>query len=191
MKLLIIVPAQVTDFDDKMSGDKIQEWNTIEKSDFEQDDNNIFHPDDEIILDPKESLEAPIKRVLSHFARTDDRQVSERVHQPKNGPSPNLSQNPSHPSNKDYLAFNLSHFPQIPTPHNPKTTDSLTKIPSAKLPLTRNPHILVERHLTPSAPMPQSSNTLHTIQHPFQKSPIVFHSWNRPRKCSIVNPHGH
>ena len=48
-------------------GDKMQEWTTVETSQslFDEDD-KIFHPDDEIIIDPKESQEAPIKRVKPH-----------------------------------------------------------------------------------------------------------------------------
>ena len=41
--------------------EKLEEWNTSES--VYSEDNNIFHPDDEIIVDPKESLEASIKRV--------------------------------------------------------------------------------------------------------------------------------
>jgi hypothetical protein len=42
-----------------------EEWSTVDRDDtFEEEEDNIFHPDDEIILDPKESMEAPIKRVL-------------------------------------------------------------------------------------------------------------------------------
>ena len=48
--------------------DKGQEWTPVESSvdsftEEEEEDDNIFHPDDEIIVDPKESMEAPIKRV--------------------------------------------------------------------------------------------------------------------------------
>jgi hypothetical protein len=37
--------------------EKLQEWSTVETSEslFDGDD-NIFHPDDEIILDPKDSM---------------------------------------------------------------------------------------------------------------------------------------
>jgi hypothetical protein len=59
-----LVPQANQSDEDKSLGDKIQDWNTVETSEslFDEDD-SIFHPDDEIILDPKESMEAPIKRV--------------------------------------------------------------------------------------------------------------------------------
>ena len=59
--LIIVVPAAMP-----CDEDKTQEWNGVETSvDLfnEEEDDNIFHPDDEIIVDPKESMEAPIKRV--------------------------------------------------------------------------------------------------------------------------------
>ena len=61
-----LVPTQVNECDeDKELEDKLQEWNTIDAPATIFDDNDkIFHPDDEIILDPKESSEAPIARVL-------------------------------------------------------------------------------------------------------------------------------
>ena len=48
--------------------EKAHQWNGMDTSAdlFNKDkDDTIFHPDDEIILDPKESMEAPIKRVRS------------------------------------------------------------------------------------------------------------------------------
>ena len=62
--VLTLVPAANSSDEDKSQGDKYQDWSTVETSEslFDEDD-SIFHPDDEIILDPKESLEAPIKRV--------------------------------------------------------------------------------------------------------------------------------
>jgi len=62
---LSVVPAsQAVCEEEKGLTEKLSEWNTVETSEalFDEDD-NIFHPDDEIIVDPKESLE-PIKRVL-------------------------------------------------------------------------------------------------------------------------------
>jgi hypothetical protein len=59
--LTVVVPAAMP-----CEEDKTNEWNGVETSvDLfnEEEDDNIFHPDDEIILDPKESMEAPIKRV--------------------------------------------------------------------------------------------------------------------------------
>ena len=45
--------------------EKLEEWNVSES--VYSENTNIFHPDDEIIVDPKESLEASIKRVVSIF----------------------------------------------------------------------------------------------------------------------------
>jgi hypothetical protein len=168
----------------------MQEWNTIEKSDLDQDD-TIFHPDDEIILDPKESLEAPIKRVNSPSTSIDDRRVSARVLKPKNGPLSNPSQKVSLPSNPEFVDFNLSHSQQTPLHYHPKTTANLSKSPPAKLQSTQNPPTPVEHHLTLSAPTPQPSNIRPTTHHPFQKSPIVSLSSNLPLKCSTANPLGH
>lgn len=66
MDWLTIVPSQVTECDeDRDLEDKLQEWNTIDSAaTIFEDDDRIFHPDDEIILDPKESSEAPIARVI-------------------------------------------------------------------------------------------------------------------------------
>ena len=56
--LMCVVPSQVIQCDAEE-----KEWSSpAEESPVDEED-NIFHPDDEIILDPKESLEAPIKRV--------------------------------------------------------------------------------------------------------------------------------
>jgi len=64
-RLIVVVPAAMP----CESEDKTQEWNGVEPSvdsfNDESEDDNIFHPDDEIIVDPKESMEAPIKRVIS------------------------------------------------------------------------------------------------------------------------------
>ena len=54
--------------------EKLEEWNTSES--VYSEDNNIFHPDDEIIVDPKESLEASIKRVSPVFSSLTVREVS-------------------------------------------------------------------------------------------------------------------
>lgn len=61
----MVVPTQVNECDEeKEMQDKLQDWNTIDSSGtLSDDDDKIFHPDDEIILDPKESSEAPIARV--------------------------------------------------------------------------------------------------------------------------------
>jgi hypothetical protein len=42
---------------------KDSEWSTIEHPLFEEED-TIFHPDDEIIVDTKDPLDTPIKRVF-------------------------------------------------------------------------------------------------------------------------------
>jgi hypothetical protein len=186
----MIVPAQVTECDDKVLGDKMQEWNTIEKSDLDQDD-TIFHPDDEIILDPKESLEAPIKRVYSRHASIDSRQASARVLKPKNGLLSNPSKKVSLQSNQEFVDSNLLPSRQIPLPYHPRTTVNLSRFPPAKPPSTQNPPTPVEHHPTLSVPTPQLSNTQSTTHHPFQKSPIVFLSSNPPLRCSTVNPLGH
>jgi hypothetical protein len=59
-----VVPSQ-TNCEDKPLGDKLNDWTTVEspKSICEESDGDdkIFHPDDEIILDTRESL--PLKRV--------------------------------------------------------------------------------------------------------------------------------
>lgn len=62
------MPTQVNECnEDKELEDKLDEWNTIDSAaTIFDDDDKIFHPDDEIILDPKESLEAPIARVISY-----------------------------------------------------------------------------------------------------------------------------
>jgi hypothetical protein len=62
-----VVPQANSSDEDKSLGDKMQDWSTVETSEslYDEDD-SIFHPDDEIIVDPKESMEAPIKRVCNH-----------------------------------------------------------------------------------------------------------------------------
>jgi hypothetical protein len=52
----------------KALNDKLREWNNIDMPQASlEDEDCIFHPDDEIILDPKESMESPIQRVfLTH-----------------------------------------------------------------------------------------------------------------------------
>lgn len=64
--VLTVVPTQVNECDeDKEMEDKLQDWSTIDSlATIFDDDDKIFHPDDEIILDPKESSEAPIARVI-------------------------------------------------------------------------------------------------------------------------------
>jgi len=59
--------------------EKLEEWNTSES--VYSEDNNIFHPDDEIIVDPKESMEASIKRVFPLFSSLTIREVSVLEHQ--------------------------------------------------------------------------------------------------------------
>jgi hypothetical protein len=88
-----LVPQPNSD-EDKSLGDQIQDWSTVETSDslFDEYD-SIFHPDDEIILDPKESMEAPIKRVPPKknslttgkcgFTRTRTRMAFDRAHHPE------------------------------------------------------------------------------------------------------------
>jgi hypothetical protein len=73
----MVVPTQVNESDeDKEMQETLQDWNTIDSSaTLFDDDDKIFHPDDEIILDPKESSEAPIARVKSLPVVADDRQV--------------------------------------------------------------------------------------------------------------------
>ena len=59
------VPSQAIQCEeDKALNESLEEWDTVETSDslFDEDD-TIFHPDDEIIEDPKESSEVLIKRV--------------------------------------------------------------------------------------------------------------------------------
>jgi hypothetical protein len=80
-----VVPQANSSDEDKSLGDKIQDWSTVETSEslYDEDD-SIFHPDDEIIVDPKESMEAPIKRVCITES-FDSRRVLVHVHQDKNG----------------------------------------------------------------------------------------------------------
>jgi hypothetical protein len=59
-----VVPTQVVQCEEEKG---LNEWTTVETPPESPDeDDNIFHPDDEIIVDPKESMEAPIRRVFVH-----------------------------------------------------------------------------------------------------------------------------
>jgi hypothetical protein len=58
-ELILVPPAKTLECDEDV---KESEWSTIEHPVFEEED-SIFHPDDEIIVDPKDPLDQPIKRV--------------------------------------------------------------------------------------------------------------------------------
>ena len=60
--LTLSVPSSKTLECDEES--KESEWSTIEHPVFEEED-TIFHPDDEIIIDTKDPSDPPIKRVIS------------------------------------------------------------------------------------------------------------------------------
>jgi hypothetical protein len=97
--------------------EKLDEWNTSESA--YSEDNNIFHPDDEIIVDPKESLEASIKRVsLVSFITNDKGSIGTKAPEwplndpiPKNPPiEPRFRQIPplSLPSNSERQPLKIS-----------------------------------------------------------------------------------
>ena len=75
----MIVRSQGIQCEEKGLDEKLEGWNTSES--VYSDDNNIFHPDDEIIVDPKESIEASIKRVSPVFFSLTVREVSVQKHQ--------------------------------------------------------------------------------------------------------------
>jgi hypothetical protein len=81
------VPSQTIQCEEERG---LSDWTTVEtplESPYEDD--NIFNPDDEIILDPKESMEAPIKRVYIPFILwVNFRRVLVRVLQNGHFPNP-------------------------------------------------------------------------------------------------------
>lgn len=145
----------------KALNDKLQEWNNIDTPQTSLDDGNddcIFHPDDEIILDPKESIETPIQRVIPSCPLSNFRQVSGAVHLDKSGLVP-IQRRRTYPlSTRGPAKYNHG-------PRNPNRTDNPSEYQRATQ-LTKIPFPLVY-HLTLSAQI-HLTNTRLSI-HPFSQ----------------------